>query len=228
MVSKQPTPNDVAMLGRMRLFGGLSRCDLVDIARYTQVRTAERGEVLFENGDNAVCFFGVISGWVKLYNNRADGTEAILGLFTQGETFAEATLFMTGHYPATAEAVSPVRLFEFGREHFEQSFLNNPAFCRGMFASLSMHLHRLTREVEQLQNRSSDQRLARFLLLLCHEDDGSCKIQLPYEKGLIATRLGMKPETLSRNFTKLKSCGVSVHRDVVDIHDVGRLRQYCV
>jgi len=215
------------MLARMRLFGGTDDADLEDVARHAKVRVAERGDILFERGDEAEIFYGVISGWVKLYNARADGTEAVIGIFTQGETFAEATLFMAGVYPATGEVIAPARLFEFEREYFADKFLNNPVWCRGMFASLSMHLHRLTREVEQLQNRSSEQRLARFLLMLCHDSESQCTLHLPYEKALIANRLGMKPETLSRNFQKLRSCGVRVDRDKVIVSDVNRLRAHC-
>ncbi|MBO6949454.1 MAG: Crp/Fnr family transcriptional regulator [Rhodospirillales bacterium] len=216
------------MLARMRLFGGTDDADLDDVASHAKVRVAERGDILFERGDQAEVFYGVISGWVKLYNPRADGTEAVIGIFTQSETFAEATLFMAGVYPATAEAIAPTRLFEFEREYFAEKFLSNPVWCRGMFASLSMHLHRMTREIEQLQNRSSEQRLARFLLMLCHDEESGCTLQLPYEKALIANRLGMKPETLSRNFQKLRSCGVRVERDKVVVGDVKRLRAHCV
>lgn len=224
---QKPTEHDKTMLARMRLFGGTDDADLKDVARHAKVRVAERGEVLFERGDEAEVFYGVISGWVKLFNPRADGTEAVIGIFAQGETFAEATLFMAGVYPATAEIIAPARLFEFERDYFADKFLSNPAWCRGMFASLSMHLHRMTREVEQLQNRSSEQRLARFLLMLCHETDSGCTLQLPYEKSLIANRLGMKPETLSRNFQKLRSFGVRVERDKVIVSDVKRLRAHC-
>ncbi len=225
MRSREPTPRDISVLRRMRLFSKLSDDALAEVGRHVHVRTAERGEMIFESGQQANSFFGVVSGWVKLFNRRADGTEAVLGIFTQGETFAEATLFMSSAYPATAEVVAPARLFEFERDYFANNVLSNPQLCHGMFASLSMHLHRLTREIERLQNQNSEQRLVRFLLMMCDGNDGACTITLPYEKSLIATRLGMKPETLSRNFAKLKSSGVKVEKNRVIIHDVAQLQQ---
>lgn len=226
MIVQKPTARDLAMLGRMRLYSGLAEESLADIAQHAQVRCAERGEILFENGDVADRFYGVISGWVKLFNHKEDGTEAVLGVFTQGETFAEATLFLTGIFPATAEIVAPVRLFEFERDYFTDQFLSNPRMYQGMLASLSMHLHRLTQEIEQLQTQNSEQRLVRFLVSLCSNESGSCRLYLPYEKSLIAGRLGMKPETLSRNFSKLKKWGVKVDRNDVLVSDVARLREY--
>jgi hypothetical protein len=42
-------------------------------------------------------------------------------------------------------------------------------------------------------------------------EHGCCVIALPYDKNLIAARLGLKPESLSRAFANLRSVGVAVH-----------------
>jgi hypothetical protein len=47
---------------------------------------------------------------------------------------------------------------------------------------------------------------------------------LPYDKALIAGRLGLKPESLSRAFAKLRSVGVEVHASHVVVHEVTKLR----
>ena len=51
-------------------------------------------------------------------------------------------------------------------------------------------------------------------------------MELPYEKALIANRLGMKPESLSRALTRLRPIGVTVDRDHVLINDISRLTEY--
>ena len=73
--------------------------------------------------------------------------------------------------------------------------------------------------------QSSVQRVAEFLASLCEVDNGSCEIALPYDKVLIAGRLGITPESLSRAFAKLKSFGVAVHYSHVAVADITRLRQ---
>ncbi|RMF37216.1 MAG: Crp/Fnr family transcriptional regulator, partial [Alphaproteobacteria bacterium] len=45
-----------------------------------------------------------------------------------------------------------------------------------------------------------------------------------YDKALIAGRLGMKPESLSRAFAKLRQKGVIVDREHAAIEEVARLR----
>ena len=60
----------------------------------------------------------------------------------------------------------------------------------------------------------------------CDSEIGSCDVTLPYDKMLIAGRLGMKPESLSRAFSRLKSAGVTVKRNHAEIDDIESLRDY--
>jgi len=68
------------------------------------------------------------------------------------------------------------------------------------------------------------QRVAEFLASLCPVEKGPSMIALPYDKVLIAARLGLKPETLSRAFARLRTIGVEVRASHVAISDVARLR----
>jgi len=94
-----------------------------------------------------------------------------------------------------------------------------------MNASASEHLHHLMEQVEQLKAQSGVQRVAEFLASLAPVEHGSCVIALPFDKVLIAARLGLKPESLSRAFARLRSVGVAVHASHVTVSEVAKLRQ---
>jgi CRP-like cAMP-binding protein len=81
-------------------------------------------------------------------------------------------------------------------------------------------------QLEQLKAQTGAQRVAEFLLTLCQNSAGGCEVTLPYDKMLIAGRLGMKPESLSRAFSRLKAAGVSVSRNHAEIADIEALREY--
>lgn len=49
---------------------------------------------------------------------------------------------------------------------------------------------------------------------------------LPYDKVLIAGRLGMKPESLSRAFAKLRDQGVTIRQNNAAIADIAALRDF--
>ncbi|MBA5764887.1 Crp/Fnr family transcriptional regulator, partial [Vibrio sp. 404] len=72
---------------------------------------------------------------------------------------------------------------------------SHPEVCIAILSSTFAHLHALVAEVEQLKARSGAQRVAQFLLSLVTCDEGSCRVMLPYDKILIAGRIGMKPES---------------------------------
>ena len=99
-----------------------------------------------------------------------------------------------------------------------------PDIAIAMIASTSQHLHRLVQRVEQLSAQSGLQRVAEFLAALCPSANGSCTISLPYDKSLIAGRLGLKPESLSRVFAKLRLVGVDVRASDVVVSEVAQLR----
>jgi CRP-like cAMP-binding protein len=182
-------------------------------------------ECLFRQGDPGSAFFIMVDGWVKLYRITPSGDEAVIHILTKGDSFAEAVAFTGANYPATAEAVSPARVIRIPADHVIRCIRESPDIALAMIASTSQHLHHLVQQVEQLKAKSGVQRVAEFLAALCPLDQGSCVIALPYDKVLIAARLGLKPESLSRAFARLRSVGVAVHASHVAVSDVARLRR---
>ena len=84
----------------------------------------------------------------------------------------------------------------------------------------------LVDEIEQLKARSAPQRIAAFFVETATARSGCATIALPYEKSLIAGRLGMKPESFSRALGRLVEYGVAVDRDSVTIQDVAKLAAF--
>lgn len=69
-------------------------------------------------------------------------------------------------------------------------------------------------------------RLADFLLKLTPEEGDSATIELPWDKALVAARLGMQPETLSRSLAKRRRIGVETEGSRVLIRDLAGLRRF--
>ena len=94
-----------------------------------------------------------------------------------------------------------------------------------MIASISQHMNYLVQHIKQLKAQSGVQRLAEYLASLSLTEQGHCALALPYDKTLIAGQLGLKPESLSRAFAKLRAIGVMVDASRVVVEDVAKLRQ---
>jgi len=219
-----PTPDDLRAASQIAVFSGLNPREVQRLLAQATVIDLEPGQSLFRQGDAAAAFFIVITGWVKLYRITPAGDEAVLHVLTKGESFAEAVAFVGGRYPATASAATDARLVVIPAHHVINCVREMPDIALAMIASTSQHLHRLVQRVEQLSAQSGLQRVAEFLAGLCPNMDGSCTISLPYDKTLIAGRLGLKPESLSRVFAKLRSVGVDVRASDVVVSEVAQLR----
>ena len=189
-------------------------------------RAYVRGETVFLQGEPAEQVFIVLEGWVKLFRITPSGTEAVVGVFTQGHSFAEAAVFSGVPYPVAAEAVTDCQLLAIPARTILSRMRARPELCLSVLASSFKHLHGLVSQIEQLKAHTGAQRLAEFLVDLCPVREGACTITLPYDKSLIAGRLGMKPESLSRAFARLRELGVTVTQNHAAIHEVGRLRDY--
>jgi CRP-like cAMP-binding protein len=219
-----PTPEDLDIVSRIAVFGGLKPETTARLIAPSTIVTLKHGHPLFRQGDPASAFFIVVEGWIKLYRITVAGEEAVIHVLSKGDSFAEAVAFTGSRYPATAEAVSPSRVVRIPADHVARCIREMPDIALAMIASTSQHLHLLVQQVEQLKAQSGIQRVAEFLASLCPSKAGSYTIALPYDKALIAGRLGLKPESLSRAFAKLRSVGVEVHASHVIVNEVTKLR----
>jgi CRP-like cAMP-binding protein len=224
-MTSNPTPEDVRIITRIPVFRGL-KPDIVEhlIAPATAVMLSPH-ETLFRQDDMATAFFIMIDGWMKLSRVTASGEETVVTILKRGDSYAESHALSGAHYPATAEAVSSTRVIRIPAQHVILCIRENPDIALAMISFASQHLHHLVQHIEQLKVQSGLQRVAEFLASLAPTEAGSYIIALPFDKALIAGRLGLKPESLSRIFAKLRSVGVAVHASHVAVSDVGKLRQ---
>ncbi len=215
----------VRALQSLPLFAGVSVEDLKTFA--APPRRYHKGGLIFQQGDPADAFFLILDGWVKVFRHSLNGEEIVLNVFTRGETFAEIAMFAHGNYPASAEVVDEARIIRISAHLMIDRIRNDPKLAINMLASMSNHMRRLVEQIEQLKGLSGPQRLAAFLLRQCDSDEGTAVVRLPYDKFLIAGRLGMKPESLSRALMKLRSLGVRSEQNKVIISDVEALFDFC-
>ena len=190
------------------------------------LRRYSRGETLFIQNEETTGIHLVLEGWVKLYRVAPNGSEAVVSVFTKGESFGEAVALQGGRYPVSSEAATDCTLFVLPASVLVSLMHEDPDVAISMLASTFHHLHALVVELEQLKAHTGAQRVAEFLLTLCQNENGGCRVTLPYEKVLIAGRLGMKPESLSRAFGRLKPHGVRIDKNHANIADVARLEGF--
>ncbi|PCD77183.1 Crp/Fnr family transcriptional regulator [Pseudothioclava arenosa] len=191
-----------------------------------RARQLERGATVFLQGERASAVYIVVEGWVKLYRIAPSGAEAVVGVFTRGHSFGEAVAFTHDTYPVSAECATDCTLLRLETDSILRLIREEPGLALSLLSATFAHLHRLVAQIEQLKAQTGAQRVAEFLLELAPCGEGRCEVTLPYDKVLIAGRLGMKPESLSRAFAKLRQQGVTVKQNLAVIEDIDALRVY--
>lgn len=182
-----------------------------------------RGDELFVQGDTAATAFIVLEGLVKLVRLAEGGEEALITVLRRGDSIGEISIFAQRRHYVTAIAVSPCRVIPLGASQLRQAMSLNPQIGFGLLAMAAEQQEALVEQIEIIKLLSSEERVVQFLLDLSRADRGPARFALPYEKTLIANRLGIKPETLSRALARLKALGVDVNGMMVAIEDVARL-----
>src|ERR1019366_6796168 len=100
----------VNTLRSCQLFTGLSQPDLENIADVSILKSLEKGDYLFHEGDPARGFYVVQRGAVNVHRVNAAGKEQIIHVFRAGESFAEVALATETGYPADARALEPTQV----------------------------------------------------------------------------------------------------------------------
>jgi CRP-like cAMP-binding protein len=218
------TAGDLQIITRIAVFRGLKTETIEHIIAPASATMLQPHKWLTRQGDPATAFFIVIDGWLKLYRSAPSGEETVINMLKKGDSFAESVALTGNRYLASAEAVTDARVARIPADHIVRCIRQNPEIALAMIASTSQRLDGLIQQIEQLKAYSGLQRVADFIASMCAVQQGSCVIALPYDKVIIASRLGLTPEYLSRAFARLRSLGVVVNASRVMVQDVARLR----
>ena len=220
-------PEHKAVAYQSLLLSSMPSDDAEALLSRATVAKYDRGQTVFLQGERATAIFIVVDGWAKLYRIAPSGAEAVVGVFTKGRSFGEALAFRGDVYPVSSEAVTNCTLLRIDAEDYLRRIRETPETAISLLSATFVHLHNLVSQIEALKARTGAQRVAEFLCELAECQTGACEVVLPYDKILIAGRLGMKPESLSRAFARLKDEGVVVKQNRAKIDDIDHLRVYC-
>ncbi len=226
-MDKAPVP--FSELRKAYLFADLPDKHLEILVGAMQEVHVKAGDILFRHGEPADRFFFLQKGLVKLYRLSPEGDEKIIEIMQPGQTFAEAVMFMgtKGRYPVNAEAITDADILAFSQQTMLTLLRESSEVSFGLLASMSRRLHMLVNQIESLTLQNATYRLVAYLLEQIPRDvTTSPEVQLTTPKGVIASRLAIQPETLSRILAKLRQGGfIEVHGNHITVRDVQALRK---
>lgn len=213
------------VIAKLPLFQQAQRAHLDEILRHARTLYFRRGQVIARRGAPVPGMFAVAYGMVKLALRGDGGAERVLRLVGPSQTFGEVSLFLGQPLPLDAVAVVDTRLALVPGEPLLALLERDAHFGRRLIASLCKRMHELVTEFEATTMHGATERLAAYLDALA-ESPGEARVTLPAAKKLIAGRLGMTKETLSRALHELSQAGLVrvAGREVVLLDRAGLAR----
>ena len=225
-----PPVNIEALLTHVPLFNGLAGEEIARIARSTREIHANKGDILFHKNDQCTGFHLLVYGQVKLAFTSPQGSEKVVEILTQGQSFGEAIMFMEKPYIVFAQALTDCLLLHVSKNAVFEELQRDHNLCRKMLAGMAMRLHQLMNDVESYSLHSGKQRIIGYLLRELPEADQegiNVAITLPTNKGVIASRLNLTQEHFSRILHELTELGlIVVEGRKIHIPNATKLRQH--
>jgi CRP-like cAMP-binding protein len=202
---------DLSMIIReIALFRALAEHVLDDVVRSSEVLNLAKGKRIYAAGDRPRALYHVMSGHLKVSVSSMDGSEKVIEILEPQQLFGVAEIFGGAPCVSSVETVTPVVLLAIGREGYCVRLRRTPRYrgaCSVPWPSDSrplsgkLPLTASSREVASLD----------YLLRLggaSVESGRSVVLQLIIPKHVLAARMGITPETLSRIFRELSDAGM--------------------
>ena len=156
----------VDSLRKSVMFRRLKPDDLQRVAAVATLRTFEKGETLFSEGDGSDLMYTVVAGRVKVFKTTPRGTDVILELFGPGDPIGAVAVYESRPYPASAIALEPSSCLIIPRQAFFSLLEGYPLMVRSLLVGLTHRLVELTNRLTELSGGRIEGRLARFFLKL--------------------------------------------------------------
>lgn len=220
-------PSDLDLTRRLPIFADLAPALVDQLTHGAFVQSLPRGTVLCVQGETPEFLHVILAGRVALMGQEASHAETVVDFFESGDALIAPAVMLEQPYLMSARVVRDSRVLFISAAHVRRMMKLEPDFTYAMAMQLARYWRRLVRQIKQLKLHSSTERLAAFLVAQSGEDRGAATLELPEDRKVVAQRLGMTPESLSRAFASLRKLGVGGRGRRVTIADLGRLREFC-
>ncbi len=215
---------DLAEMRALPLFKDVAPSTVEQLLRVSFLQRFPAHVELVREKEPADFLHVIVDGQVEVfaaYRNR-ETTVSVLG---PGHSFIVAAVLLDKVYLKSARALAPSRILMIPADAVRKHFSEDAVFARALAFELALAYRGVVKELKNQKLRSSLERLANWLLVRHHESGAKVTFELPFDKKVLASRLGMAPEVLSRSFAALAAYHVVVKGPLIQLNDIDALKK---
>lgn len=176
----------------------------------------KKDDVIFREGDEALHYFQVMSGSVKMITNSPEGQEFIQGIFKMNDSFGEPPLLCSFPYPSSAVALEPSIIIKLSKERFLTLLRENFEIHLRLDQVLCQRLRYKSMVLSEISSYDPEHRITSLLNYLKSDsiDQGNKQdailkgeYTVPFTRQQLADMSGLRVETVIRTVKKMEEEG---------------------
>jgi CRP/FNR family transcriptional activator FtrB len=217
-------PADMDAIRNLPLFRDCTEETFEALIKISFLQRFPQGVLLISENDPADFLHVVLEGLVEMFGSSG-GRETTLSFVRPVNTFILAAVLKDQVYLQSARTLARSRILMIPAQPVRQAMQKDQAFMLSVVGELATGYRRVVKELKNQKLRTSSERLANWLL--AHGRlSGDGIVRLGMEKRVLASRLGMTPENLSRAFSSLRDIGVRVEGTVIHLDSLEALADF--
>lgn len=193
---------DRGLVRKLSLFAKLGDNELDKLVSYASSRHVLQGESIFEQGDEAVTFYLLLHGRLKVSQVTADGQQIIVRMVHPGDLFGFAKALQRNDYPGTAVAVTASIVLGWPNELWDYFVEKNPGLAMNAIQTIGTRLEEAHTRIREMSTQDVERRVAHVVLRLAQKagkkEDNGIRIDFPITRQDIAEMTGTTLHTVSR------------------------------
>lgn len=189
-----------------------------------EVRELPPRTLIFPEGVPAKHLHILLEGTVDLFGT-VRGRDATINVLQPGSAFILAAVVRSALTLMSARTMQTSQVLYISADAFRSALREDPTLAVNVSLELGLNFRSMVKLLRDQKLRSSRERLAAYILRLARENIGKERFQLPTTKRVLASLLGIEPESLSRTLASLNEAGIRVEGDTIHIEDIAALAE---
>lgn len=217
--------SDFKLIRALPLFAAMSEDNFQSLMSAAFLQRFPQNVVLIAEGGLPDFLHIVVEGSVEMFCTH-DGHQTTIEIMRPVTTFILAAVIRDEIYLKSARTLTPAQILMIPAQTVRDIFGRDAAFARAIVNELALRYRAVVRALKNEKLRGAAERLANWIIQTNATEGHKGRVELAFDKQTLASRLGMTPANLSRNFALLAKHGVKKSGREIIIEDKPALMRF--